>query len=328
VLQHAYPVRWTGRQAVVVLPEHIDVSNAGPIREEFLSLINRGAKSLIADLTATISCDHAGADTFARAHKRAVVSGTELRLVVTAQIVRRMLSINGLDRLVAVYPSLDAATAARPPAVVIPLGPRRPDGPAAAITPAVVWNLVDAIQDGVALTDGQGLLALANRRLEEMLGYQHGELAGLPVEALLPESLRDAHRDHRASYSRAPAPRPMGASAQLVAQRKDGTTFPAEISLSPVTTTTGTLTLTVIRDVTETRRLANLARSALGSRQARQHRDLLDTVITNLYDVGLTLHAVADLPQDSTSDRIAEALDRLDDTIRQIRDTTFNQRDQ
>jgi hypothetical protein len=43
VFEDTYPVRWLGRQAVVTLPEHIDMSNAGEIREELLSVINRGA---------------------------------------------------------------------------------------------------------------------------------------------------------------------------------------------------------------------------------------------------------------------------------------------
>src|ERR1700730_4907756 len=85
VIRDIYPVQWTGRQAVVALPEHIDVSNAGQIREQLLSVINRGATALIADMTATISCDHAGADAVVRAHQRAVISGAELRLVVTEQ---------------------------------------------------------------------------------------------------------------------------------------------------------------------------------------------------------------------------------------------------
>ena len=97
-------MRWTGRRAVITLPEHIDVSNAGQIREELLSVINRGAVALIADLTATISCDQAGADAVVRAYHRAAVSGTELRLVVTAPIVRRVLSLTGLDRLVSISP--------------------------------------------------------------------------------------------------------------------------------------------------------------------------------------------------------------------------------
>ena len=322
----SYPVQWTGRQAVIALPEHIDVSNAGPIREELLAVINRGAKALIADLTATVSCDHAGADALARAHQRAVISGTELRIVVTAQIVRRMFSLSGLDRLVSIYPSMEAATAARAPAAVIPLASARPEGPAAAITPAVVGKLLDALQDGVALTDGGGTLALANLRLEEMFGYEHAELVGRPVESLVPAGLQAAHRGHRAAYARAPTARPMGAGARLVALRKDGTTFPAEISLSPVTTAAGTFTLTVIRDITEACRLADLtdlARAAAAAKQAHPGQELLDSIVTSLYSAGLSLQAAEDLSHAPASNSIAGALRDLDDAIRQIRDNAF-----
>ena len=74
MISDACPVRWTGRQAVVPLPEYIGLSNAGLIREELLSVINRGATTLIADMTATISCDHAGADAVARAFQRTVTA--------------------------------------------------------------------------------------------------------------------------------------------------------------------------------------------------------------------------------------------------------------
>ena len=128
MVNHTYPVPWMGRQAVVALPEHIDVSNAGQIREELLWVINRGAAALIADMTATLSCDHSGADAVMRAYQRAVASGTQLRLVVTAPIVRRVLDINGLDRLIPLYPSLEAATAAGTSAA--PRAPERDGRPA------------------------------------------------------------------------------------------------------------------------------------------------------------------------------------------------------
>ena len=63
-----YPVLWTGQRAVVVLPEHIDLSNSADIRGELLSVINRGATALIADMSATVSCDNSGADAVARAY--------------------------------------------------------------------------------------------------------------------------------------------------------------------------------------------------------------------------------------------------------------------
>jgi anti-sigma B factor antagonist len=113
------PVQWAGQQAVVALPVHMDASSAGRVREELLSVINGGVTALIADMTATTSCDRAGADAVVRAFQRAVISSTELRLVVTAEHALRVLSLSGLDHLVPIYPSLEAATAASPPVEVL-----------------------------------------------------------------------------------------------------------------------------------------------------------------------------------------------------------------
>ena len=112
MLDQTCPVQWMGQQALVTLPKHIYSGNADQIREQLLWIINRGAAVLIADLTGTFSCDFSGADALARAHRRAVANGAELRLVVTAGVVRRVLARNGLDRLVAIYPDLDGALAA------------------------------------------------------------------------------------------------------------------------------------------------------------------------------------------------------------------------
>ena len=114
VLEDLYPVQWTDGQAVVSLPEHIGASNDGQVRDALLSVINLGAATLIADMTATLSCDHAGADAVVRAWQRTISSGTELRLAVTAANVLRALGLRGLDRQVSVYSSLEAAVAARP----------------------------------------------------------------------------------------------------------------------------------------------------------------------------------------------------------------------
>src|SRR5437764_7018831 len=115
-----FPVEWTGRQAVVGFPGRVDVSNVGQLRDRLLSVINRGAAVLIADMTGTISCDHCLVDAVARACQRAAVSGTQLRLVVPAPLIRRVLIIEGLDRLVSIYPSLETAIAAGQPGGITP----------------------------------------------------------------------------------------------------------------------------------------------------------------------------------------------------------------
>lgn len=355
VVEGIYPLRWAGKQAIVTLPEDIDVSNADQIREQLLTVINRGAAVLIADMTATVSCDYAGGEAVIRAYQRAAISGTDLRLVVAAQIVRRVLSYNGLDRLVPIYPSLEAAQAVRAPAEELALLPRAasvraddqalprcstPTGnnlPAAgpsdrsrgAVTSAEVRSLVDAFQDGMALADGDGALAVVSRRLEEMFGYEHGELLGQTVERLIPADLQTAHRSHRATYAKAPRIRPM--TDRLVGLRKDATTFPVEISLSPVTTAAGDFAFAVIRDVTAARHLEDLmslARSAVTAKPAHSGRELLDTIITRLLQLGLGLQAAIDLPADMARQRIEEALEHLDDTIREIRDAALTTPDQ
>jgi anti-anti-sigma regulatory factor len=114
VLTDIYPVQWAGPQAVVTLPEHIGAAHAGQIRAELLSVINRGATTVIADMTTTISCDHAGTGAVVRACQRAVISGAEVRLVV-ARSARRRLGLGGLDGLVTIYSSLETAVAAGAP---------------------------------------------------------------------------------------------------------------------------------------------------------------------------------------------------------------------
>ena len=172
------------------------------------------------------------------------------------------------------------------------------------MTPGVLWKMIDALADGVALADGDGTLVLASRRLEEMFGYQPTELTGYPVERLIPARLQAAHRGHLAAYRRAPRDRPMGAGARLTGRRKNGTTFPAEISLSPVPTAIGRFTLAVVRDVTAPRRPAV-------ARQDQSGQELLDRIITTLYQVGISLQAPADPPRGTATHRIEEVLDVL-----------------
>lgn len=70
-----------------------------------------------------------------------------------------MLSLSGLDHLVSIYPSVEAAMAATLSAPVAAAVAGLPDGDdGAAITPAVLRGLLDALEDGVALTDGDGVV--------------------------------------------------------------------------------------------------------------------------------------------------------------------------
>jgi anti-anti-sigma factor len=111
VSQERYPVLWIGQVAVVTLPTEIDVTNADIVREELLSVLNRGAVLLVADLSKTSFCDSAGVGALVRTFRRAATSASAMRLVVSTPAVQRVLSITGVDRMVDTFPSVAASLA-------------------------------------------------------------------------------------------------------------------------------------------------------------------------------------------------------------------------
>jgi two-component system, cell cycle sensor histidine kinase and response regulator CckA len=111
--------------------------------------------------------------------------------------------------------------------------------------------LLEAAPDAMICAAQDGRIALVNAQAERLFGYSRDELIGQPVEILVPDGAREIHPSHRAGYMLAPQPRPMGADMQLAGRRRDGTTFPAEISLSAIDTDDGILVTAAVRDVTE-----------------------------------------------------------------------------
>ena len=127
---------------------------------------------------------------------------------------------------------------------------------------AMFRNLLEAAPDATVCVDDHGVIALVNAQAERLFGYAREDMIGLPVEMLVPDGAQDIHPVHRRGYFADPVPRPMGAGRELAARRKDGSEFPAEISLSAIQTEDGTLVSATIRDGTERRHAAIVASSS------------------------------------------------------------------
>ncbi len=112
-------------------------------------------------------------------------------------------------------------------------------------------RLLEAAPDAVVCVAGDGRIALVNAQAERLFGYRREELAGQPVEILVPDAVRAAHPAHRAAYVADPRLRPMGIGVELAGRRRDGSTFPAEISLSSIDADEGVLVMAAVRNVTE-----------------------------------------------------------------------------
>ena len=115
-------------------------------------------------------------------------------------------------------------------------------------------GLIEAAPDAMVCVAPSGRITLVNVQTERLFGYQRQELEGQLVEILVPEAARAMHSRRRARYMADPVPRPLHSGLQLTGRRRDGSTFPAEISLSAIDTDEGTLITAAVRDVTQRRR--------------------------------------------------------------------------
>ena len=115
-----------------------------------------------------------------------------------------------------------------------------------------LWHeLWESAPDGMLLVGASGRIVTANAAAEAIFGYGPTELAGIEVEALLPERYREQHRRQRARYATAPRQRTSSVGLDIVGLRKDGSEVPLDVLLSPLPghSNGGALTLATVHDI-------------------------------------------------------------------------------
>jgi PAS domain S-box-containing protein len=137
--------------------------------------------------------------------------------------------------------------------------------------------------DAAVIADATGRIVSANEQAETLFGYPPGSLVGQPVEALVPERVRQRHRQHRAFYRQAALKRPMGAGLELTGRRRDGSEFPLDISLAPIESSDQQLVVAAVRDVTDQR-----AAAAAQSELATIVNSSLDAIISTTLEGVIT----------------------------------------
>lgn len=138
------------------------------------------------------------------------------------------------------------------------------------VTDHLFVGLLDGAPDAMVCVAANGQIALVNAQTERLFGYRREELVGQQMEMLVPDAVGAAHAAHRTWYMADPEPRPVRARTEPSCRRRDGSTFPGEISLSAVDTPDGILVMAAIRDVTE--RLEALAERERLRGHAERHK--------------------------------------------------------
>lgn len=114
--------------------------------------------------------------------------------------------------------------------------------------------LFDHSSIGIIISNDKGVIERANAYVSNIFGYQPDELIGQVVEVLLPEQLRERHVHYRNAYIANPHPRAMGKNINLLAVKKNGESFPVEISLTSFETNGHRQIVSFVNDITERKR--------------------------------------------------------------------------
>lgn len=131
--------------------------------------------------------------------------------------------------------------------------------------------LLQTASQGIVFVDAQGVMETVNDAVEQLFGWAAHELRGRSIELLLPAAYRAAHAQHRAAYFAAPRARPMGQGLDLVAQRKDGSVFPAEVSLNHVMTPSGPRAVAFVTDISARKAAEQALRESHAALESYSH---------------------------------------------------------
>jgi two-component system sensor kinase FixL len=111
--------------------------------------------------------------------------------------------------------------------------------------------ILDTVPDAMIVIDEKGVMQRFSRAAERMFGYAADEVIGQNVKMLMPTPYRDEHDGYLERYKQTGERRIIGIGRLVVAQRKDGGTFPIELAVGEVTTEGSPLFTGFIRDLTE-----------------------------------------------------------------------------
>lgn len=123
-------------------------------------------------------------------------------------------------------------------------------------------NFLEAAPDPVITTNDKGEIVLVNAQAERLYGYSKAELIGQHIYTLIPEATRDSHIRKFPDYLTITTSQMIDTGTELGGRRKDGTEFPAEISVSPIDTGDEKLLAFAIRDVSDRKDVEEQLRQA------------------------------------------------------------------
>lgn len=176
--------------------------------------------------------------------------------------------------------------------------------------------IVDTVLEGIITIDDSGVIETVNPAACRTFGYESDEVIGKNVSMLMPEPFRGAHDGYIRNYLATGKAKIIGIGREVLGQHKDGSTFPMELSVAPMTVADRKMFTGVVRDITERKRIDEM-KNEFVSTVSHELRTPLTSIKGSL---GLLRGGlVADLP-DKAKRMIDIAYQNSDRLVRLIND--------
>ncbi len=116
---------------------------------------------------------------------------------------------------------------------------------------AHLQSILDTVPDAMIVIDPQGVMQSFSTAAERLFGYAAGEVVGRNVSILMPKSYREHHDGYLMRYLTTGERRIIGIGRLVVGERKDGSTFPMELSVGEARSAQRRFFTGFVRDLTD-----------------------------------------------------------------------------
>ncbi len=172
-------------------------------------------------------------------------------------------------------------------------------------------SLFENATEGIVVTNSQGNIILINPSACQIFGYSAEELEGNKIEILIPPSARKIHISHRDAFYHDPKNRKMGHNRDLMAGRKDGTTFPVEVSLSTYIQNEERYVIAFVIDITKRKEIEeNIVQQQLQLEKVTDELRLLNADLELKVEQRTTILKEALQRLEESQTEISQALDK------------------
>lgn len=182
--------------------------------------------------------------------------------------------------------------------------------------------VVDTAVDSIITIDERGIIDSVNPATERMFGFGRDELVGRNVSMLMPEPYRSEHDAYVGRYLRTGEARIIGIGREVVGLRKDGSTFPLDLSVSEFRVGGRRMFTGVIHDITNRRRLEREILEASANEQRRVGHELHDGVCQQLTGIAFAAELLVRKLQAKAPEvvpQVQKLADEVDQAITQAR---------